>query len=178
MKLLGMNCGIPMAPAYEPRWPSSFIYAVDFDGDGVIDLTNSGSDAIGSVANYLAQQGWQRDSPVVLAATLQSNPASAITLDALAAAGPEPTLDASQLRDAGLNFDMPLESSAKVALIDLPEGDAPTQYAVGFQNFFVLTRYNRSYFYALAVLDLGRAVRAQLNATPSPALAPSSTLSQ
>jgi membrane-bound lytic murein transglycosylase B len=176
--LLGQRGSYAGAIGMPQFMPSSFIYAVDFDGDGVIDLTNSGSDAIGSVANYLAQQGWQRDSPVVLAATLQSNPASAITLDALAAAGPEPTLDASQLRDAGLNFDMPLESSAKVALIDLPEGDAPTQYAVGFQNFFVLTRYNRSYFYALAVLDLGRAVRAQLNATPSPALAPSSTLSQ
>ena len=44
---------------------------------------------------------------------------------------------------------MPLESTAKVALIDLPEGDMPTDYAVGFHNFFVLTRYNRSYFYAL-----------------------------
>jgi membrane-bound lytic murein transglycosylase B len=158
--------------------PSSFQYAVDFDGDGVIDLTNSGSDAIGSVANFLAQQGWQKDSPVVLYASLQPNPASAVTLDALVAAGVEPTLEASQLRDAGLNFDMPMENTAKVALIDLPEGDAPTDYAVGFQNFFVLTRYNRSYFYACAVLELGRAIRAQLNLLPAPSLAPSSSLSQ
>jgi membrane-bound lytic murein transglycosylase B len=158
--------------------PSSFIYAVDFDGDGTIDLTGSGSDAIGSVANYLAQQGWEKNSPVLLYATLTPNPASAITLDALAAAGPEPTLDASQLRDAGLNFDMPLDNTSKVALIDLPEGDAPTDYVVGFKNFFVLTRYNRSYFYALAVLELGRAIRTQLNATPAPTLAPSTSLSQ
>ncbi len=158
--------------------PSSFIYAVDFDGDGVIDLTGSGTDAIGSVANYLAQQGWEKNSPVLLYASLTPNPASAITLDALAAAGPEPKLEASQLRDAGLNFDMPLDNTSKVALIDLPEGDAPTDYVVGFPNFFVLTRYNRSYFYALAVLELGRAIRSQLNATPAPALAPSTSLTQ
>jgi membrane-bound lytic murein transglycosylase B len=142
--LLGQRGSYAGAIGMPQFMPSSFQYAVDFDGDGVIDLTNSGSDAIGSVANYLAQQGWQKDSPVVLYASLQPNPASAIALDALVAAGPEPTLEASQLRDAGLNFDMPLESVAKVALIDLPQGDAPTQYAVGFQNFFVLTRYNSS----------------------------------
>ena len=158
--------------------PSSFIYAVDFDGDGVVDLTSSAADAIGSVANYLAQQGWEKNSPVLLYSNLTPNPASAITLDALVAAGPEPTLDASQLRDAGLNFDMPLDNTSKVALIDLPEGDLPTDYLVGFKNFFVLTRYNRSYFYALAVLELGRAIRMQLNATPAPALLPSTSLSQ
>jgi membrane-bound lytic murein transglycosylase B len=157
--------------------PSSFIYAVDFDGDGVIDLTGSASDAIGSVANFLSQQGWERDAPVMTIAVLEPNPASAIVIDALLAAGPEPTLEPSQLRDAGLVFDMPMESTAKVALIDLPEGDAAPDYAVGYRNFFVLTRYNRSYFYAAAVLAVGRAVREQLNLVPSPVLTPSATLS-
>jgi len=174
--LLGQRGSYAGAIGMPQFMPSSFVYAVDFDHDGVIDLTNSAADAIGSVANYLAQQGWERDQPVLTFATLVPNPASSIVLDALIAAGPEPSLQPSQLRDAGLEFDMPMESTAKVALIDLPEGDAATDYAVGYRNFFVLTRYNRSYFYAAAVLAVGRAVREQLNLVPAPALTPSATL--
>lgn len=157
--------------------PSSFAFAVDFDGDGVIDLSGSAADAIGSVASYLNHEGWERDAPVLTSAVLEPNPASALVLEALVAAGPEPTLEASELRDAGLVFDMPMESTAKLALINLPEGDAPPDYAVGYRNFYVLTRYNRSYFYAAAVLAVGRAVREQINLVPAPVLTPSPTLS-
>jgi membrane-bound lytic murein transglycosylase B len=131
-------------------------YAVDFDGDGRVDLAGSTEDAIGSVANFLAEHGWERGAPtrvpVRLAAGADTGP--------LVEAGIEPRFDAAQLAAHGVQPAVDVPSDTLFALIDLPNADAPPDYALGPRNFYVLTRYNRSSFYATAVIALGEAVRA------------------
>jgi membrane-bound lytic murein transglycosylase B len=134
-------------------------YAVDFDGDGVIDLKNDASDAIGSVANFLASQGWRRGLPAAFPANLSESGHDEAKLAAFVDAGSEPGLLPRALADAGVILPEGLAPDETVALINLPDGDNPTLYLIGTRNFFVLTRYNRSYAYAESVLELGRAIR-------------------
>ncbi len=131
-------------------------FAVDFDGDHHIDLRNSPVDAIGSVANFLLQHGWERGLPVAFAASVREGgdwPAllnqglkAGYTLDEMSAAGASPILAAP--------------ADLRYGLVDLQNGAEPTEYWLGTGNFFAITQYNRSYFYAMSVLELGRAVRA------------------
>lgn len=130
-------------------------YAVDFDGDGRIDLAGSAADAIGSVASFLAEHGWERGEPASLAVRLEPGARPEI----IAEAGIEPAFDAAALAAHGI-YPATGTADARYALIDLPEPDAPTQYVLGPRNFYVLTRYNRSSFYAMAVIELGQAVEA------------------
>lgn len=130
-------------------------YAVDFDGDGRIDLTSSAVDAIGSVASYLAAHGWQRDVPIVFDAV-----ADEATVDALGR-GIEALTTWSDALAAGVDGDVPLPLDAKVLVIDLPylnAGEVERLYRVGTVNFSALLHYNRSYFYASAVVELARAI--------------------
>lgn len=140
-------------------------YAVDYDGDGRIDLVGSPADVIGSVANFLAQHGWVRDQPTYLPL---SSPAGldatqSARIDAMVDAGSVPTFAYVDLVAAGLSTTArPVEP---LALIDLPSGsDAAGRplvtYLAGTQNFHVITRYNRSYFYAFSVIELGSTIRA------------------
>ncbi len=131
-------------------------YAVDFDGDGRIDLAGSTEDAIGSVANFLAEHGWERGGPTHVAARL----AAGARLAPLIEAGIEPRFDTAQLAAHGVRPVVDTPAEARFALIDLPNAGAATDYALGPRNFYVLTRYNRSSFYAMAVIELGQAVRA------------------
>jgi len=136
--------------------PSSIrAYAVDFDHDGRIDLTHSAADAIGSVANFLKAHGWESDAPIALPVKLG---AGAAAPDALLAEGILPQRTAREFREFGIEIpdDAP---DAPAALIDLVTPDAPTEYWLGYRNFYVLTRYNRSSFYALAVFQLAQALR-------------------
>jgi membrane-bound lytic murein transglycosylase B len=133
-------------------------YAVDFDGDGTVDLERSAADAIGSVANFLKQHGWQQDGEIALAARV-SGGAYRGYLD-----GVEPKYPLGELLRAGVEprtaRDLPAD--ARAALVELGTPGRASEYRIGLQNFYVLTRYNRSAFYAAAVADLGRAVaRAQ-----------------
>jgi membrane-bound lytic murein transglycosylase B len=124
-------------------------YAVDFNGDGRIDLTRSSADAVGSVANFLKQHGWQPGGRVAFLAK-PSPEAIARYMDGSL----EPRTPLSELVAAGLELDPPPPSSdALGALVAL---DA--EYRVGLQNFYVITRYNRSALYAAAVSDLGDAL--------------------
>ncbi len=132
-------------------------YAVDFDGDGRIDLRSSRADAIGSVARFLAAHGWQRGQ----ATHFQLSFADEQRLNPLVQAGIEPRFTRSELDAYGVQGEFGLPEDTKVALIDLPNGDATTSYYLGAQNFFVITRYNRSSFYAMAVIELSRALRAK-----------------
>lgn len=136
-------------------------YAVDFDGDGIIDLRNSPVDAIGSVANFLAMHGWKRGSPMVFPANVDSgcvdSPDSFIN-QGLAAKN---TL--ADLKAACVSVNLPLPQDLLFGLVDLQNGFSPTEYWLGTGNFFAITHYNRSYFYAMSVIDLGRAVRALRN---------------
>lgn len=137
--------------------PGSYLrFAVDFDGDGAVDLRASAADAIGSVANFLKQHGWQADAPVVAAASVSGD-----GYKAFADGSVEPKHPAAELAKAGVRFDgVPPEAHA--ALIELDNGEAPPEYRLGLANFYVLTRYNRSSFYAAAVADLAAALRAAL----------------
>ena len=107
--------GIPQfMPGSARRW------AVDFDGDGAIDLRANPVDAVGSVANFLKQHGWREGEPIHL-----------------------PVEEAT-----------PEKLQGKAEIIDLG-----SEKRFGLHNFYVLTRYNRSHFYAAAVTDLAEALR-------------------
>ncbi|RZS57838.1 lytic murein transglycosylase B [Sphaerotilus mobilis] len=138
--------------------PSSWLrHAVDFDGDGRIALHTSPVDAIGSVANFLAAHGWQTGLPSTYSVT---PPSQADALATLLAPDIKPSFApivmaqlGAALDEAAINHDGPL------ALVRLENGDsAEPTYVAGTQNFWVLTRYNWSAYYASAVLELGRAV--------------------
>ncbi|MDX3907550.1 MAG: lytic murein transglycosylase B [Pigmentiphaga sp.] len=131
-------------------------FAVDGDGDGRIDLLASPSDAIVSVANFLVEHGWQRGQPVFLPVHLPGEPA------ALVDGGLKPTLNWSQLEAAGARArpvaDLPESWTGwPLGVIDLYDGaTGNTEYRVAAPNFFALTEYNRSYFYATSVADLAQ----------------------
>ena len=130
-------------------------HAVDFDGDGRVDLANSAADAIGSVASFLAAHGWQRDLPIVFDAI-----ADEATVDALGR-GINAVATWSEALAAGVEGDVPLPLDAQVLVIDLPivnGSEVERLYRVGTVNFSALLHYNRSYFYASAVVDLSREI--------------------
>ena len=133
-------------------WPQ---YAVDFDGTGKIDLRTSAIDAIGSVANFLKVHGWQRGEPLVFPATV-SDPEQ---VSELLNQGLEAKFTPDQLKRQGVITPGAIPGSQLLGLIDLQNGDAPTEYWLATNNYFAITQYNRSYFYAMLVIDLGRAVR-------------------
>lgn len=134
--------------------PSSFrAYAVDFDGDGRRDLWGSDADAIGSIANYLARNGWHRGEGVAL-------PASGVDSShrRFLEAGLKPSLTLGELAGAGIRVAADgLPADTPCSLFDLSEESGPAYWA-GLQNFFVITRYNRSELYAMAVYQLSREI--------------------
>jgi membrane-bound lytic murein transglycosylase B len=137
-------------------------YAVDFDGDGTIDLHRSQADAIGSVANFLRRHGWQPGGEVLLEARLRVEGARAL------AEGLEPRHTLAELAAAGVEVNAPPALAGEsVALIELESEGVPGEYRVGFQNFYVLTRYNRSAFYAAAAVELARALKSARAKEPS-----------
>lgn len=127
-------------------------YAIDFDGDQKVDLSGSVNDAIGSVARFLEQHGWQNDQPVAVMAKINGEPERA-----LIEAGIRPSLKASELAQRGISGNA--DESATVALIDLVSPGRATEYWLGFENFYVITRYNRSSFYAMSVFQLAEEIR-------------------
>ncbi len=139
--------------------PSSVLnYGVDFDDDGRVDLNGSGADVVGSVANFLAEHGWRREMPTHYAV----QPPSA-TLDRALLLVPDivPTFSAAQMVERGALLGEPaMQHPGLLALVQLYNGDAAPSYVAGTQNFYALTRYNASSYYALAVIELGRAVAA------------------
>lgn len=127
-------------------------YAIDFDGDQRIDLSGSVDDAIGSVARFLEQHGWQAGQPVAVPAAVAGEPSPE-----LLAAGIRPSLRVDQLASQGIVAAAP--ASAIVTLVDLVSPGKATEYWLGFDNFYVITRYNRSSFYAMSVFQLAQAIR-------------------
>ena len=135
--------------------PGSWMrHAVDFDGDGHADLINSPADAIGSVASFLAQHGWQRALPTDYTVAA---PAGTAERAQLLAPDVRPTFTPAQMQALGARLsEAGQEHTGKLALIELQMGDAAPVYVAGTDNFFVLTRYNQSAYYAMAVISLGR----------------------
>ncbi|CAE6698273.1 hypothetical protein R69658_00312 [Paraburkholderia aspalathi] len=149
--------------------PSSIVqYAVSYDGNKQIDLRTSQADAIGSVANYLRQNGWENGRPVVW--KIGTDAGSLGVAQAAADGKPEPHWPLDQLLRAGLllnepDVDIASEAGTPVTVVDLPSPGRGTEFMLGLKNFYVLTRYNRSFFYALAVYQLGERVKAQMEAS-------------
>ncbi len=133
--------------------PSSFVrWAVDFNGDGRRDLWNP-EDAIGSVANYFAQHGWQAGKPV----TTPLNQRKAVNLEP----GLEPRYSLAALQQAGLQPAGPCSAEEPLRLLLLRHQNYD-QYLIGHSNFYTITRYNHSTYYAMAVHELAQAIKRSL----------------
>jgi membrane-bound lytic murein transglycosylase B len=135
-------------------------YAVDFDGDGRIDLLSSPVDAIGSVANFLVEHGWQRDQPILFDAVANEDIVSQL------GGGIRAQVTWAEALAAGVIANLPLAPDTPVLVIDLPyvdlNGGTARLYRVGTANFSALLQYNRSYFYAAAVVELAAALKRNL----------------
>ena len=138
--------------------PSSWLkYAKDFDGDGKIDLFFNPADVIGSVANYFKAFHWQPGLPTHY--PVHFDP-SKLDLDALMLPDILPTFSVTTFQDKGAVLtDQALQHSGKLALIELQNGAAAPSYVAGTDNFYAITRYNWSSYYAMAVIELGQAVK-------------------
>ena len=142
------------AMGYGQFIPSSYrSYAVDFDDDGVRDIWENRTDAIGSVANYFARHGWQGTGPVIV-------PVSGVTpsLDGLANEKLALSHEFGALARQGLVAETPVADDTRVALFRFEDTDGPLYY-VALNDFYVITRYNHSRLYALAVHELSQAIR-------------------
>ncbi len=153
--VLGSYAGAIGMPQFMPG--SYLRFAVDYDSDGSIDLRASSADAIGSVANFLAKHGWKSGAPVMSAAVLEGDAYRGlidgavlpkIRMDALRAAGVRASDGAPAIPDDMLGV-----------LIELDTPTRASEFRIGFHNFWVLTRYNRSALYASAVADFAAALR-------------------
>lgn len=136
--------------------PSSYRqYAVDFDGDGRADLLNSVADAVGSVANYLSRFGWEEGEQIVL-------PAKVSTKDTgkLERLGTKPSLTVAQLRSRGVQADGNVADDVDAGFFILEDEQGPL-YFISLKNFYVITRYNRSNNYAMAVYQLSQEIAQQ-----------------
>lgn len=151
LSLTGSYAGAMGMPQFIP---SSFrSYAVDFDGDGRRDLFNSAPDIIGSVANYFKVHGWIDGGTVTVPATVSGE-----DYKPLLAAGLKPHIAAGELGRYGITPRWHITATAPVALLAL-EGERGMEHWVTFNNFYVITRYNRSPLYAMAVYQLSEAIR-------------------
>ncbi|MEY4505448.1 MAG: hypothetical protein RL297_26 [Pseudomonadota bacterium] len=139
--------------------PSSWRrYAIDFDNDGRIDLVNSPADAIGSVANYFVAFGWTPGMPTHYPVNLMASPQA---LTELLAPDILPTFDAQTFHTKGAQLSgAGLKHPGLLALVALENGKAAPTHIAGTQNFYVVTRYNWSSYYALAVIELGQHIEA------------------
>ena len=135
--------------------PSSYRrYAVDFDNDGVIDLAGSPADAIGSIASYLRAFGWiAGEAPTMPVRLPSGGEADLVT-------GLQRVHSIDVLKEKGVTFSVSSLPQGACSVVELPAPGKPSKYLAGFANFEAVTRYNRSTFYAAAVLDLADAIRA------------------
>jgi membrane-bound lytic murein transglycosylase B len=134
--------------------PSSYRrYAVDYDDDGVIDLRASAADAIGSVANYIREFGWIPGEPPK--APVRLLPGSEAEL----VSGLDRVHDLLAVQGKGVVFSGREPPAGPISIFELPTPGMPSKFYAGFNNFEVVTRYNRSTFYASAVLELAEAIR-------------------
>lgn len=139
--------------------PSSVLnYAIDFDDDGRVDLASSSADVIGSVARFLFEHGWRRDMPTHYPV---APPANTTDRALLLVSDIVPSFSAAQMIERGAHLnDAAMQHEGSLALIELLNAEAAPSYLAGTQNFYALTRYNASSYYAMAVIELGHAVAA------------------
>jgi membrane-bound lytic murein transglycosylase B len=130
-------------------------YAVDFDGDGKRDLWHNTADAIGSVANYFKEHGWERGGAVAVPVTVSGGHPQVLVDKGL-----KPSLKVVDLQRQGIEMAQALPEDERVALIALEQKQG-SEYWAGLQNFYVITRYNHSPLYAMAVYQLSEEIRAR-----------------
>ncbi|MFO1436074.1 MAG: lytic murein transglycosylase B [Gammaproteobacteria bacterium] len=135
--------------------PSSYrTFAVDFDNDTTTDIWGNAQDAIGSVGNYLQRNGWVAGGPIATSAKVSGN-----GYLGLLSAGVKPSMSLQKAASLGVEAQSPPTDDSKAALIEL-QAEYATEYWLTFNNFYVITRYNTSPLYAMAVFQLGQALRA------------------
>ena len=145
--------------------PSSYrAYAVDFDGDGVRDIWANKTDAIGSVANYFAEHGWRGAEGVVERVTLGDETSE---LRALINSGLKPTVTVAEWRTMGVQV-RPEQDDSRLATLMRMEQESGNEYWLGYDDFYVITRYNHSRLYAMAVYQLSQAIRKRRESTLDP----------
>jgi membrane-bound lytic murein transglycosylase B len=160
----------PLTPrgSYAGAWgmpqfmPSSLArWGVDYDGDKTVDLAHSAADAIGSVASYFKGYGWTTGMPTHYPVRFDGD---RLNLDGLLAPDILPTFTVARFQELGAVLDGPaLEHKGPLALVELQNGGEPPTYVAGTENFYVITRYNWSSYYAMAVIELGREVKEALD---------------
>ena len=161
-QLKGSYAGAMGLPQFMPSSWANF--AVDFDGDKHIDLFNNPADVIGSVANYFKAFQWQPSMPTHYPVTFNKDQ---LDMDALMAPDILPTFNVNsfQAKGAVIEGDALLHKGP-LALIELLNGNDPPSYVAGTENFYAITRYNWSSYYAMAVIDLGQAVAREMPSKP------------
>ena len=154
----GSYAGAMGMPQFMPT--SVAKYAVDFDGDGMIDLWNSPADVIGSIASYFKAFNWQPGMPTHYPVSFDE---SRINMDALMAPDILPTFSVDGFREKGAVLkNAALNHPGPLALIELKNGADAPQYVAGTENFYAITRYNWSSYYAMAVIELGQEIVARV----------------
>jgi membrane-bound lytic murein transglycosylase B len=145
--------------------PSSWTkFAVDFDGDGRIDLFGSPQDAIGSVANYFKAFDWRPGMPTHYPVSLTPGQTN---MDSLLAPDILPTFSVASFVSQGAALSgAALQHTGPLALIELLNGPDAPSYVAGTENFYAITRYNWSSYYAMAVIDLAEAVSREMQSKP------------
>jgi len=146
--------------------PSSLLkYAVDYDRDGHVDMASGGDDVIGSIASYFATFGWQPDMPTTFPALPPADPAARARV---VAADIVPTFTAAQLVEAGAQLpDAARQFPGLLGFVELQNGDEPPTFVASTRNFYIVTRYNWSAYYAMAVIDLGEALKREMALAPA-----------
>tara|TARA_R110002072_G_scaffold135654_1_gene277149 strand:- start:1488 stop:2486 length:999 start_codon:yes stop_codon:yes gene_type:complete len=134
-------------------------YAIDFDGDNIIDIWNNPDDAIGSVANYFAEHGWQKDKAIVAKVKVEGDRYKGALGNGL-----ELDIDESKLRELGIISTSFFEKNEKLKLFEY-EQENTNEYWLAHKNFYVITRYNHSHLYAMAVYQLASEISKRLNNT-------------
>lgn len=156
---MGSFAGAIGIPQFLPK--SIREHGADGNGDGRVDLVGNVEDAMASVARFLGNHGWEKDRPVLW--RIPDTEKNRNILKPLADGDPLPKHRIGDLLALGLEMNMDpellkREAEARVILVDLPSPGKESAYALGFKNFYAITRYNRSFFYAMSVFTLGEAV--------------------
>ena len=169
--LLGKEAGIDLksttgsyagAMGFPQFIPSSYRhYAIDFDGDNIIDLINNPVDAIGSVANYFSEHGWVSNAPITSPARFLKANGKESDLDALVNQSLKPSHTIKDINDAGLVGDKGYDKNLKATAMRL-KGKQGNEYWIGLNNFYVITRYNHSKLYAMAVFQLSETLKSKI----------------
>ena len=162
LNIRGSYAGAMGLPQFMPSSWAKF--AVDFDGDGRIDLFGSPTDAIGSVANYFKAYDWRPGMPTHYPVTLTPGQTN---MDSLLAPDILPTFSVASFVGQGAALSgAALQHPGPLALIELLNGPDAPSYVAGTENFYAITRYNWSSYYAMAVIELAEAVAREMQGKP------------